>query len=91
MEICASLALLPDQSPTASYTPDAVVYTVKNKVCIPNGVINGTPWVGNHPNYSVISTPTMSIITPFGMVCTLHFLQCMLFQLEQPILIGNTG
>ena len=24
----------------------------------------------------MISTPTMSVITPFGMVCTLHFLQC---------------
>ena len=24
----------------------------------------------------MISTPTMSFITPFVMVCTLHFLQC---------------
>ena len=30
----------------------------------------------NHPHYSVISTPTMSFITPFDMVCKLHFLQC---------------
>ena len=35
-------------------------------------------WGANHPNYSVISTPTMSVITPFGMVCTLHFLQCII-------------
>ena len=41
----------------------------------PNGVINGTVGGANHPNYSVISTPTMSFITPFGMVCTLHLLQ----------------
>ena len=27
----------------------------------------------NHPHYSVISTPTMSFITPFDMVCTLYF------------------
>ena len=35
------------------------------------------PWGADHPTYSVISTPTMSFITPFGMVCTLHFLLVM--------------
>ena len=36
------------------------------------------PWGAT---YSMISTPTMSFITPFGMVCTLHFLQCTAFPL----------
>ena len=35
---------------------------------IQNGVINDT--VGD---YSVIRAPTVSFITPFGMVCILHF------------------
>ena len=30
-------------------------------------------WGTNHLDYCVISTPTMSFITPFGMVCTPHF------------------
>ena len=33
-------------------------------------------WGTNHPDYCVISTPTMSFITPFGMVCTPHFTVC---------------
>ena len=37
---------------------------------IPNGVINGTVAGANHPHYSVIRAPTVSFITPFGMVCT---------------------
>ena len=44
------------------------------------------PWGANHYTYNVISTPTMSFITPFGMVCTLHFLQCSLrvyFQIQE--------
>ena len=32
----------------------------------------------NHPHYSVIRAPTVSFISPFGMACTLHFLQCRL-------------
>ena len=36
-------------------------------------------WGANHPNYSVISTLTMSFITPFGW-CGMHtsFLQCII-------------
>ena len=50
-------------------------YTIKNEVCIatiPNGVINDT----NHTIRKMISTFTVPFIIPFGMVCTLHFLQC---------------
>ena len=34
------------------------------------------PWGANHTIIRMISTPTVPFITPFGMVCTLHFLQC---------------
>ena len=46
---------------------------VKNEVCIPYQMM--CSGAANHPHYSMISTPTMSFITPFGMVCALH-LEC---------------
>ena len=34
-----------------------------------------TLWGANHTNSSLVSTPTVLFNTPFGVVCTLHFLQ----------------
>ena len=55
----------------------SATYTVKNEICTYH-----TKWCdkwycgdANYPHYSVIRAPTVSFITPFGMVCTLHFLQ----------------
>ena len=41
-------------------------------------------WGANHPNYSVINTPTMLFITSFGMVCTLHFYSVAIVITETP-------
>ena len=42
-----------------------------------NWVAGPSPWGTNH-HHSVISTPTMSLITPFAMVCPYqHHLVCM--------------
>ena len=56
-----------------------IIYTVKMRYAY------HTKWCdkwyrggANHPHYGVIRAPTVSFITPFGMVCILHFLQCRL-------------
>ena len=44
-----------------------------------NWVAGPSPWGTNH-HHSVISTPTMSLITPFAMVCTLAILHVLHYQ-----------